>query len=360
VAKWDTQIPGRQDTIFYTWMSAVVNITYPEVVDIAVNEILDSAEMFGWRGARYDDHYTYWGGRDHEISTRNMKRIFDLGRKRNPKFVWGFNYLVSHIKFSWPSGLDPGGPWRQKHADPGLLPDPVNPRKGKMPAVPGEFAVACRNGGYIMNEEARGAWRKSYGSVKYNQSYTHYAQLLTYEARLTRGLGGHYGPIPFDPRAGSAFDKIFPDILRAASRAHTYGDIRAGIEFRRFITRYSTLIYGTGLKPIVDPEGVLTVKATPGVWWHNYCYTYRDDGAEKIVAHLLGVPRDDRIFENRQGQVSKLRRVRVRYTGPGKVPRAWELSPFIEGFQRAIPVVGNAARPADFYLWTVVVLELEK
>ena len=135
----------------------MLNITQPKLVDAAINEILDSAEMFGWRGARYDDHYTLWGQPAAELSTANMQRIFDLGKQRNPKFVWGFNYLVNAMPFAWPTGRDVGPPWKQGHKDASLLADPPNPRQGAMPEPYPEFAVACKNGGYIMNEEARGA-----------------------------------------------------------------------------------------------------------------------------------------------------------------------------------------------------------
>jgi hypothetical protein len=354
VEKWDQQVPGKEKTIFYAWLSCVVNIAQPKIVDAAINEILSSAQMFGWRGARYDDHYSLWGQPESEVSTRNMERIFALGKQRDPGFVWGFNYLTSATPFGWPRGGEPAPPWKQAAKDAALPADPANPRQGAMPATYPEFAVACRNGGYIMNEEARGAWQGSGGAG----TYTHYAQLLTYEARLTRGLGGHYGPIPFDPGAHSAFDAIYPDLLRCASRSHTYGQVRGGVEMLRFLTRYSALLYGTSLEPIADPEPLLRVEAQPGVWWHNYCYRYQDGAAKKVVVHLLAVPRSDRIFGNKDGEVSRVRGCSVTYAGPEAVVKAYELSPFLEGFCRELPVTGKSVQPSDFQLWTMVVLEL--
>ena len=347
VEKWDRQVPGKDKTILYTWMSCVLDITQPKLVDRAINEILDSSEMFGWRGARYDDHYSLWGQPAAELSTKNMERIFELGQKRNPSFVWGFNYLGTWLPFGWPAGKAPGPAWKQGN---GGIPDLPNPRVGPMPQAYPEFAVACKHDGFLMNEEARGA----------NQNpgtYSNYAQLLTYESRLTRSLGGHYGPIPFDTSAKSPFDAIFPDILRAASRSHTYGPVRGDTEMVQFLTRYSAFIYGTGLEPIVDPEPVLSVSAEQPLWWHNYCYTYTDGPAKKIVVHLLGAPRNDRISANRDGQISRIH-ASVHYLGPEKVAKAYELSPFIPSFQREVPVTAQSAKPTDFYLWTVLVLEL--
>jgi hypothetical protein len=349
VEKWDQQVPGREKTLFYTWMSCVVNIMNPKIVDAAIGEILNSASMFGWRGARYDDHYSLWGHPESPVSTKNMERIFELGKQAKPGFAWGFNYLVSATPFAWPKGKDPGAPWKLTHADASLLADPPNPRKGAMPSPYPEFAVACGNGGYIMNEEARSAGAGT---------YTNYAQLLTYEARLTRCLGGHYGPIPFDAGAKSAFDSIYPDILRAASRSHTYGQIRGGPEMLRFITRYSAFIYGADLEPIADPEPLLTIAAQPGVWWHNYCYMYKHGDARKVLVHMLSVPRNDKIFDNKAGEVSKVHGCSVSYAGPEKVVKAWELSPFIEGFCRELPIGGQSVKPSDFHLWTLIVLEL--
>ena len=68
----------------------------------------------------------------------------------------------------------------------------------------------------------------------------------------------------------AAFDAIYPDLLRLASRSHTYGQIRGG---RRSCD--SSPILGLhlwdGPDPIADPEPLLTVAAHPGAWWHN-CY----------------------------------------------------------------------------------------
>ena len=105
-----------------------------------------------------------------------------------------------------------------------------------------------------------------------------------------RSYGGHYGPIPFDPQPQSAFNNVYPDLLRAASRAHTYGNIRGGTSFLQFLTRYSDLVYGTSLEPITDPESVLTVEAEPGVWWHMFAYRYKEAGRERGLVHLLSAP----------------------------------------------------------------------
>lgn len=350
VRDWDKQIPGQEKTIFYTWLSLVLNITIPEIVDTAINEILDSAEMFGWRGARYDDHYTYWGQPYHEMSTRNMQRIFDLSKQRNPDFVWGFNYITMGTTCVWPSAPLPDVPWKQGLRDPELPADPSPPRFANMPEPYPELKIACENGGYIMNEEARGAW---------HSTYSNYARLLTHEARLVRGMGGHYGPIPFDPQPQSAFNRIYPDLLRAATRSHTYGDIRGGTEFLQFLTRFSDLIYGTGLQPIADPEAALTVDADPGVWWHMFAYTQKDAGRDRIVVHLLSAPLADQISENKFGQVRKISATTVTYKGQAPVVRAWELSPFMEGFARTLTPQGKSVKPTDFYLWKVIVLDLK-
>jgi hypothetical protein len=129
----------------------------------------------------------------------------------------------------------------------------------------------------------------------------------------------------------------------------------------RFVTRYSAFIYGTDLQPIIDPETVLKVETTPGgagVWWHNYCYNYVHNGSKKVVVHLLGSPQNDRIFENKTGEVRKVKTCRVTYNGPEKVVKAYELSPFVEGERRELTVDGQSVKTSDFYLWDMVVLEL--
>ena len=61
--------------------------------------------------------------------------------------------------------------------------------------------------------------------------------------------------------AAASFSHIFPDILRAATRSHTYGGMRIDAKCRQFLTRYSAFVYGTPLEPIADPESLLTVDA---------------------------------------------------------------------------------------------------
>jgi hypothetical protein len=350
VRDWNKQIPGQEKTIFYTWQSLVLDITQPGIVDAAINEILDSAAMFGWRGARYDDHYTYWGKPYDALSTRNMQRIFDLGKKRNPGFVWGFNYIASWTTCVWPGKPLPDVPWKQSMHDPALPADPSPPRFEKMPEVYPELKVACENGAYIMNEQAREASTGTYSS---------YARLLTHEARLVRSYGGHYGPIPFDPQPQSAFNNIYPDLLRAAARAHTYGNLRGGTSFLQFVTRYSDLIYGTSLEPIADPESVLTVEAEPGLWWHMFAYTFKEAGRERVLVHLLSAPTQDKIQDNKDGQVRKITGASVTYQGPGAIAKAWELSPYMEGWVRPLTPQGKTVKPSDFYLWKIIVLELK-
>nr|MDQ2731774.1 hypothetical protein [Armatimonadota bacterium] len=111
--------------------------------------------------------------------------------------------------------------------------------------------------------------------------------------------------------------------------------------------------------PLDDPEALLQVQATPGAWWHMFSYLYEDGGSKSLVVHLINAPRNDKIDENTEGEVTRIRGSAVTYTGPGKVVQAWELSPYIEGFSREIPVTNNTVRPSDFYLWKTVVLRLE-
>jgi hypothetical protein len=350
VRDWAKQIPGKEKTIFYTWMSLVLDITRPQIVDAAIHEILSSGEMFGFRGARYDDHYTFWGKPYDELSTRNMQRIFELSKQRNPKFVWGFNYITMGTQCVWPGQPLPDTPWKQKAKAAGVPADPCEPVWQKPPEPYPELKVACENGGYIMNEEARGA---------HGGTYTNYARLLAHEARYVRKLGGHYGPIPFDPQAPSAFDTIYPDLLRCATRSHTYGDMRVDTKLKQFVTRYSAFIYGTALEPILDPEPVLTVDAAPGVWWHLFAYTWKEGDRSRVLVHLLSAPKNDKVNSNRSGVAGKVTNVSVRYDGPEAVTQAWELSPFIQDFCKPLAVQEKTVRPGDFHLWKIVVFELK-
>ena len=349
VRDWNKQIPGQEKTIFYTWMSLVVDVTQPKLLDHCINEILDSAEMFGFKGARYDDHYTFWGKPYDALSTANMAKIFDIGKQRNPKFVFGFNYITSGVPWVWPPNPLPPEPCKTAAKEAGAVPDPAPVKWAKEPDYPGEFTTACGNGAFMMDEEARGAW---------SGTFSNYARLVNHEASVVRKLGGHFGPIPFDPAPVSAFNAYFPESLRAASRAHTYGR-QPSATFAKFLTRYSDLIYGAALEPLTEPEAALKVDAVPGVWWHLFCYKYKQGGTLRAVVHLLSPPAKDAIQENTPGVAPRIHDVSVTYAGPEKPVRAWELSPFIDGFQRELPLAGNTVKPSDFHFWTMVVFDLE-
>jgi hypothetical protein len=346
---WNKQIPGQEKTIFYAWMSLVVDVTQPKLIDHCINEILDSSEMFGFKGARYDDHYTLWGKPYDELSTNNMSRIFELSKQRNPKFVVGFNYITNGCAWVWPPNPLPPDAWKTAAPDPKVLPDPSPVKWAKDPDYPGEFTVACKNGAFMMNEEARGAS---------GATFSYYARLLNHEASVVRKLGGHYGPIPFDAGATSAFNMYFPEILRAASRAHAYGNM-VNSTFAKFLTRYSAFTYGTALEPLADPESVFRVDANPGVWWHLFSYNYKTADSRKAVVNLLSIPAKDKIAENTTGTCPRIHNASVTYAGPEHVLHAWELSPFLEGFQRELPLNGNSVKVPDFYFWKIVVFDLE-
>jgi hypothetical protein len=349
IRNWQLQVPGHDQTVFYDWMSLILNIVDPRVVDLAINEILDSAQMFGWRGARYDDHYTLWGKPYDAISTRNMQRIFDLGTQRHPGFTWGFNYLTMGTTCVWPGKPLPDDPWPSQPSNSLQAADPHEPHWQSMPEAYPEMKIAAANGAFFMNEEARSAQKGT---------YTDYARLLVHEARYIRNLGGHYGPIPFDHRAPSAFDAIFPDLLRLASRAHTYGDMWEDQRFRQFITRYSALIYGTTLTPLMDPESQLQVRCASGLWWHLFAYHCTIADSHLVLVHLLSAPGVDRINQNRSGLVPKLSGTTVAYVGQGTVTRAWELSPFQLEFSRGLACHGNQVEASDFHLWSMIVFEI--
>jgi len=90
-----------------------------------------------------------------------------------------------------------------------------------------------------------------------------------------------------------------------------------------------------------------------------FCYTQKSDGHNRVVVNLLAPPKASKAGDNKFGETPKISNVAVAYNGPGKVTKAWELSPFITGFAREIPCTKNSVKPNDFYLWTIVVLELE-
>jgi hypothetical protein len=90
-----------------------------------------------------------------------------------------------------------------------------------------------------------------------------------------------------------------------------------------------------------------------------FAYTFKEAGRERVLVHLLSAPTQDKIQDNKDGQVRKITGASVTYQGPGAIAKAWELSPYMEGWVRPLTPQGKTVKPSDFYLWKIIVLELK-
>ena len=78
-----------------------------------------------------------------------------------------------------------------------------------------------------------------------------------------------------------------------------------------------------------------------------------------IVMHMLDVPpSNDKVFENKDGEVTKIHGCSVAYGGPEKVVKAYEWSRSSRAF-REDSISGNMVKPSGFLsVDMIVVLEL--
>lgn len=323
------------------WVAVNYNMNDPKVVDIGIKELIDSATMFGWDGARWDGNFDVarevfdLEGKPVEKLTaeqvdarnaENMSRTKAAITKAHPRYVYGYNWTQ--------------GNWAQSMAN--------NPK---------ESPELCRGGGLIMNEyinQAAGVQHPLHRWEVYGPS-------VADDVEAIRKLGGYYGPILSSPDNA---DGRYTNVFAYAAGAHPYYHHHWG----GFMTRFGGFCWDNALVRRHDPEKVATV--SDGVWWKHWIFERPIDATHtQLIIHLINPPAKPTVGEGKKKEdlPPPVKNVTVKLLPDalkgGKALRAMRLSPE-PAVSEAVPV--NAAPDGsctlaipDVAIWNILVIDCE-
>ncbi|MFW5982726.1 MAG: glutamine amidotransferase [Candidatus Brocadiia bacterium] len=259
---YENQTGGYAQNPFQVWWSNFLPIkpdATPRMVRISAEEVLRSAQMFGWDGIRWDGHPRAGGQRGgvgeynarKARKTETLVRYFkDIVKDESPDFGFGYNYLMIQE--------DPNYKWARGDY---------------------EFNELCRGGGLIMNE--------SIGNATEGRSYEFLANNLQVESDLVRERDAYFLGIGF---AEGERDRLVESALWAAAGARPYNDA-CTTAVKRYMTRYAQYCLDENLGRIAEPEQVLKPDSETRLWWEPFVYeTPETDGKRQLVINLLNVP----------------------------------------------------------------------
>ncbi len=235
----------------------------PRMTRIAAEEMIRTAEMFGWDAVRWDGHPRGggqcggggWEGYDYLAARRTqaLVRYFkDIVNAKYPNFQHGYNYYFVQDK--------PSAGWALEDF---------------------ELDELCRGGGLVMNESIRNSAGRPFEWIAAN---------IQVEGDISRERGGLLLGISCDGE--SKRDEFVEAILYFAGGMRPMGQVSEIALINRYGTRYSKYVFDENLRRLVKPDGVLKPLAETKVWWQPFVYeTPREGNAEQLVVNLLNIPR---------------------------------------------------------------------
>jgi hypothetical protein len=309
------------------WASLWTRFNYDPAVDFGADELVRSAEMFGWDGVRWDGHFT-----------ENQRRCIDRINAKRPGYVHGYNSAFAN----------PGSPMF-------LPPDQT------------DFHDIARDHGLIMDESVRGHSRWSDGSMR------NYYDAICRESDYEKRIGGLPLFITFD--MGSKQDVTWNVLCGlAAGQRYTYltspGEYAFG-PLPKFLTRYSAFVWDdTALIAkaadhfqVAPPAGAA---ANTALWWDQSAWLRKlPDGRQQVLLNVLNVPGYRNFAQRVQPPTTALNKVVVRAKVPAgaKLARAFHVSPDLtEGHEiLEAKVEGDTATliVPTVKMWSIVALEFE-
>ncbi len=307
------------------WASLWTRFDFNPAVDFGADELVRSAEMFGWDGVRWDGHFT-----------ENQHRCIDRINAKRPGYVHGYNSAFANCG-----------------------------SKLFLPPDQSDFHDIAKDHGLIMDESVRGHSRWSDGSMR-----TFYEGICR-EADYVKRIGGLPLFITFD--MGSRQDVTW-NVLSglAAGQRYTYltspGDYAFGT-LPKFLTRYSAFVWDDTAM-VANAAQHFQVTLAPGspptaaVWFDQSTWLRKlPDGRQQVLLHLLNFPGYRHYAQRVQTPPTWLSNVTVSAKLPvgAKLARAFHVSPdLVEGHHTLTPKTeGDAATLVlpEVKLWSIVVLE---
>lgn len=334
---WDTTTEQH----WSGWVPVNYNMNRPEVVDIGIKSLSDSASFFGWDGARWDGNFDVWSEvydlegnlverlTPDQVDARNaanMRRTKEYLSEVHPRFRYGYNWTQ--------------GNWQQS-----------------MATAPRESTELCRGGGLIMNEYINQA-----ASVQHPlHRWEVYAASVADDVEAIKELGGYYGPIL---SSEDTPDGKYTNVFAYAAGAHPYYHHHWGA----FVTRNSAFLWDNALTRLHSPENIVLVSS--GVWWRNWVFERPvDSRQEQLIIHLINPPAKPTVGESKRPEdmPPPLRNIEVRLLpsllGDWVPARAMLLSPEPALRERlALEAVEGVYRCTvpEVSLWNILVIEMRK
>ena len=324
------------------WVPVNYNMNDPKVVDIGIKELINSATMFGWDGARWDGNfdvalevYDLEGKLVEKLTApeadaRNaetMSRTKAAITKAHPRYVYGYNWTQ--------------GNWEQSMA--------TNPK---------ESVELCRGGGLIMNEYINQAEGVQHPLHRWDV----YGPSVANDVEAIKKLGGYYGPI-----LGSAdsADGRYTNVFAYAAGAHPYYHHHWGA----FMTRFGGFCWDNALARRSDAEKVATVSGK--VWWKHWVFERPSDATHRqLIIHLVNPPAKETVGEGKKKEdlPAPAKDIAVKLLPEAfkdwTPVRAMRLSPE-PALKEAVPMAAAAdgARTLaipEVAIWNILVIECEK
>ena len=307
------------------WASLWTRFDSNPAVDFGADELVRSAEMFGWDGVRWDGHFV-----------ENQRRCVDRINAKRPGYVHGYNSAFANCG-----------------------------SKLFLPPDQSDFHEIAKDHGLIMDESVRGHSRWTDGSMR-----TFYEGICR-EADYVKRIGGLPLYITFD--MGSRQDVTW-NVLSglAGGQRYTYltspGDYAFGT-LPKFLTRYSSAVWDDTAM-IANAASHFQVALAPGaptntaVWFDQSTWLRKlPDGRQQVLLHLLNFPGYRHFAQRVQTPPTWLSNVTVNAKLPAgaKLARAFHVSPdLVEGHHALTPKTeGDKATLVlpEVKLWSIVVLE---
>ncbi|NBR85235.1 MAG: hypothetical protein EBS84_07585 [Proteobacteria bacterium] len=307
------------------WASLWTRFDFNPAVDFGADELVRSAEIFGWDGVRWDGHFV-----------ENQRRCIDRINAKRPGYVHGYNSAFANCG-----------------------------SKLFLPPDQSDFHDIAKAHGLIMDESVRGHSRWTDGSMR-----TFYEGICR-EADYVKRIGGLPLFITFD--MGSRQDVTW-NVLSglAAGQRYTYltspGDYAFGT-LPKFLTRYSAFVWDDTAM-VANEAQHLAVTLAPGsptnaaVWFDQSTWLRKlTDGRQQVLLHLLNFPGYRHYAQRVQTPPTWLSNVTVSVKLPAgaQLARAFHVSPdLVEGHHALTPKTDGTTATLvlpEVKLWSIVVLE---
>ena len=298
----------------------------PEVGEYWIQELIRSAEMFGWDGFRSDGNPGIVEGYD---VTGTLQPLPDAGaanaaflRKvrekltaRFPNFLFGWNNVA------------------------GGYPKMYNSEAEEDAMLPGAYSLYEHFRSSNQPNSPYHPWKKA-------------AFYLQQEADAIRARGGF-------PHAGWMATNRYLEAVASACGQHM-DSFGAPPAYRRFEFRWAEFLWDCQLRFVRPGDTAVKVAAPAAVWWQDFVQSRElPDGRTRVLVHLINMPaNDDEAWADRAPVPAANIRVAFALPPGKKLIQLVALSPDgAEDVVDAKPATDGSLTVPEVKVWTVVVAE---